>query len=166
MKSLFLIRHAKSSWNFPELSDFERPLNKRGKENIPEMGRRLKADGVKVQQIVSSPANRALTTARGIAAEIGYDSDKIAEDSRLYHASSGIILSIIQETNDECDSLMLFGHNPGFTYLIEDLTNEFFDNLVTCGVYGIRFDVNSWKMIKNGSGTRFYYDYPKSGRLI
>ena len=96
MKTLYLVRHAKSSWNFPELRDFDRPLNKRGKKNAPEMGKRLRAKGILPDLLLTSPANRALTTAREIAEKIGYPIKDILEDDHIYHSSETILLQIIK----------------------------------------------------------------------
>lgn len=162
MKTLYIVRHAKSSWDDPFLADFDRPLNGRGKRNVPDMGSRLAALGVKPDLLLSSPANRAISTAKGIAKEIGYNQIAIEEDRGLYHASSYSIREIISEVSDEVETLMIFGHNPGFTSLIAALSSFNLYNLPTCGVCGIRFEINSWAEIQSAQGEKFYYDYPKS----
>lgn len=165
MKKLYIVRHAKSSWDDPYLRDFDRPLNKRGKKNVPDMGQRLAKLGVLPDLITSSPANRALTTARGIAREIGYPNDKIVEEPDLYHASSSSIKQTVANAPDTADTLMIFGHNPGFTSLISDLSDFNLWNLPTCAVCGIQFQVDSWQEIRNTRGVKFYYDYPKSTKI-
>jgi len=162
MKTLYIIRHAKSSWDDPYLADFDRPLNGRGKRNVPDMGERLAALGIKPDLLLSSPAKRAITTARGIAEAIGYDPALIRQDMGLYHASSANIKGIISETNDDVETLMVFGHNPGFTSLIGALSDFHPFNLPTCGVCGIRFQFKSWKDLLATKGEKIYYDYPKS----
>lgn len=162
MKTLFIVRHAKSSWKDASLSDFDRPLNKRGKRDVPDMGKRLKTKNILPDLLVSSPANRALTAAKGIAEEIGYPLKSIVEEEGLYHAGSRSIIQLIENTDDKHDSLMIFGHNPGFTYLVNDLSDFYLDNLPTCAVCGIKFDINSWKSLNVKKGKKIFYDFPKS----
>jgi len=162
MKRLLIVRHAKSSWDFPHLSDFERPLNNRGKNDAPDMAKRFLEAGINIQQLISSPANRALSTAREFARELGFAKEEIIEDENHYHASSSALRSMVRHFDNEFDSIMIFGHNPGLTYLINELSDFRLDNLPTCGVCGIEFPVNSWKQIEKRSGKKFYYDFPKS----
>ncbi len=162
MKTLYIVRHAKSSWDYPHLSDFDRPLNKRGKRDVPDMGERLSKAGILPSLIVSSPANRAINAAKGIAEKIGYPLNKIIEDQNIYHAGTGNLKRIIAGTPNQYDSLMIFGHNPGFTWLINDLCDFYLDNLPTCAICGIEFDISSWSDIKNQKGRKVFYDYPKS----
>lgn len=162
MKTLFIVRHAKSSWKDHSLSDFDRPLNKRGKRDVPDMGARLKSQNIIPDLIISSPANRALTAAKGIATQISYPLSHIVESDALYHGSSRNIIKLIAATDDSYDSLMIFGHNPGFTYLINDLTDFYLDNLPTCGICGIEFPIDSWKALPIQKGNKVLYDYPKS----
>ncbi len=161
MKTIYLVRHAKSSWDFPELSDFDRPLNKRGKKNAPEMGVRLQNQGILPDLLMSSPANRAHTTALNIAEKIGYDKDKIRLNRKIYHASEAELLFLINEVEDDFNTLMLFGHNPGFTDLANILGNDWIDNIPTAGVVCLEFGVDSWKEIKPKSGKTLWFDYPK-----
>jgi phosphohistidine phosphatase len=160
MKTLILIRHAKSSWKRPELPDRLRPLNKRGRRDAPVMGERLAKREVKPDAIISSPATRALTTAETIAREIGYPEEDIRLDERLYGASAFEMIEIIQEIDDALDCVMLFGHNPGLTDLANDLGCEV-DNVVTCGVIALEFDVDSWAHIDGVDPVYVDFDYPK-----
>ncbi|MCH8033839.1 MAG: histidine phosphatase family protein [Bacteroidetes bacterium] len=160
MKTLYLARHAKSSWKHPELSDIERPLNKRGKRDAPFIGNLLKEKGVKPDKLISSPAVRAKKTAAVIAEIIGYPKNKILIDKNIYEASSTELINIIQSIDDKYNSVMMFGHNPGFTMVNNFLTDSFIDNIPTCGVVGIRFN-SSWKKIENTSGKAFFLIYPK-----
>ena len=162
MKTLYIVRHAKSSWDDPYLADFDRPLNGRGKRNVPDMGNRLAQLGIKPDLLLSSPANRAISTANGIAEALGYPKADIKQDRGLYHASSSTIKEIISETSDQVNTLMIFGHNPGFSSLIGVLSGFNLYNLPTCGVCGIRFSIDSWKQILITQGEKCYYDYPKS----
>ena len=162
MKTLFIVRHAKSSWKDSTLSDFDRPLNKRGKRDVPDMGARLKSQNILPDLIISSPAKRAFAAAKGIAKQMGYPLIGIIKADALYHASSKHIIGLIAATNDRHDSLMIFGHNPGFTYLVNDLCDFYLNNLPTCGIYGIEFPIDSWKALPVQKGKKVFYDYPKS----
>ncbi|MCB0803291.1 MAG: histidine phosphatase family protein [Flavobacteriales bacterium] len=161
MKTLYLIRHAKSSWDEIGLSDFERPLNSRGKKDVLVMGQRLKEAGILPQIIISSSANRAFTTAQSLAAQIDFNLDSIEIEPRIYEASAKTLSSIINHIDDSKNIAFLIGHNPGFTYLAEDLTGEHFGNIPTCGIVGIEFPIESWQYVSNNSGTCISYDYPK-----
>ena len=162
MKRLLIIRHAKSSWDYPELSDFERPLNKRGKSDLPDMAQRLHDTGLPIDQFLSSPANRALTTAIGHANSYGIEKADIIQDRRLFHASSHSIRQVISETNNRVNSLAVFGHNPGLTDLVNDLSDFNLWNLPTCAICVIDFEIDSWSQITTSKGKKIYYDYPKS----
>lgn len=163
MKYLYLVRHAKSSWDYPELPDFERPLNKRGKRNAPKMGIRLVSRGIKLDAVVSSPANRALTTAKTIADQLDFPIDKIIEDEAVYHATGSALISTIRCFSDEWKSVMLVGHNPVFTDLANYLkeADSYISNVPTCGVVAIEFAANRWQDITKNSGRLLFFDYPK-----
>ncbi|MTI40953.1 SixA phosphatase family protein [Fulvivirga lutimaris] len=161
MKTLYLVRHAKSSWDYPDLSDFDRPLSARGERDAPKMGQRLADKSILPGLIFSSPANRAFTTAQVIAKGIGYPLNKIRTQQSIYHASEGTLLKVVQ--NAECDvkSLMLFGHNPGFTDFACSLSNEDIYNIPTCGIVAIKLDISSWSEVNFGLGQLEFFDYPK-----
>lgn len=162
MKRLLIIRHAKSSWDYPELTDFDRPLNKRGMRDLPDMAERLVKSGFKVDKIASSPANRAITTATQHAKALGISPIQILQDSNLFHASSGHIQHMISGTNDSIQSLAIVGHNPGLTDLINDLSDFDLWNLPTCGICVIDFNIKAWSEIIGSKGNKVYYDFPKS----
>ena len=162
MKRLFIVRHAKSSWDFPHLTDFERPLNGRGMRNLPDMASRFKNTGFPIGLMISSPAQRAFATAKGFAAKLGFAKEEILQEAQLYHASPSSIKSLLSKTDNTHDSVMIFGHNPGLTYLINDLCDFYLVNLPTCGVCGIEFDIESWATLPKIKGKKFYYDFPKS----
>ncbi len=161
-KRLFIVRHAKSSWDYPQLTDFERPLNTRGKRNVPDMAQRFVETGYTIDQLLSSPAERAITTAKGFAAKLNVSVEQIQKNKDLYHASAFAIKRIISEVPSHIDNLMIFGHNPGLTYLINDLSDFHLDNLATCAICGVEFNIKSWQDVLNTTGKKFYYDFPKS----
>lgn len=161
-KIVYVMRHAKSSWSDFSLSDYDRPLNGRGKRDIPDMGARLKRLTLKPDLIISSPANRAITTARGIANALNYPLSSILENEALYHASAGTIKNVLSSLPDDSSTVMLFGHNPGLTYFINQVSNFQLENLPTCGVCAIRFEMSRWDQIQHTQGENTFYDYPKS----
>ncbi len=161
MKTLYLVRHAKSSWDFPELADHDRPLNKRGKRDSPEMGRRLKARGIRPDLMVSSTALRAITTCQVIAQATDYLESDILRDKTVFHAGSNTLLQVVRNTPDGAKSLMLFGHNPGFTDFANRLAQTEIWNIPTCGVFACVFTVDRWSEVEFGKGQLLFYDYPK-----
>ena len=162
MKTLTLVRHAKSSWKDTSLSDRDRPLNKRGKRDAPEMGRRIADAGIRPSLIVSSPAVRAWTTAKIIANQIGYPREFLQRDSALYLASVNGILDVIVSQDAGFNNLMLVGHNPGFTdfanYLVPGLTN----NMPTAAVVCVELDTDDWSLYDKPDVNLVLYDFPKN----
>jgi phosphohistidine phosphatase len=162
MKRLLLVRHAKSSWKNPGLRDYDRPLNSRGKHNAPMMGKRLLSTGILPDVIVSSPAKRAKKTAQLIASVIGFNPKEIVFNQEIYEAGHSKLLKIIRDFDDDWQNIMMIGHNPGFTDLAEALTGETYDNLPTCAICCIEFDIETWADVRVREGHIYYYDYPKS----
>ncbi len=162
MKRLFIVRHAKSSWDSSYLSDFDRPLNGRGKRDLPDMANRFLETGYGVDLIISSPAERAWTTAKGFAKVIRISDEKLLDDERLYHAGTATIKAVISKVDNTINTLMIFGHNPGLTSLIGNLSDFNLYNLPTCAACGIEFSFDSWDEILTAKGEKFYYDFPKS----
>lgn len=160
MKTLFLVRHAKSSWDDPSLADHERPLNDRGKRDAPKMGERLARRGVTADLILSSSAVRALTTARIIAEKIGYDPKSIVADRRIYGAQVSTLLYLIQELDDEHERVMLFGHNPELTELAHRFSGDIGD-MPTCAVVELTFDTPRWADIVTCRPVAVRFDSPK-----
>jgi len=161
MKTVVIVRHAKSSWDDLSLSDHQRPLNKRGLKDAPMMGARLAEWGPPIDRVISSSATRALTTAELITHEMGLPWDEIQIEDALYHATEEELLDLINEQDDYLDGLMLFGHNPGMAYLVMNLSDIEFDNFPTCGVAVLQFDVDSWSAIGEEIAVTAEFDYPK-----
>ena len=164
MKTLYVVRHAKSSWDEPDQADFDRPLNERGKRDAPRMAKRLKEKNIRPDLMIASPAKRAWSTARRIAKGIGYPKDQIKADERLYHADDDRILNVLQGVKDKHDSVMYFGHNPGLTDFVNSLMNieHDIDNIPTCGIVAFQFNIDSWKQLTWGIGSLLFFDYPKN----
>jgi phosphohistidine phosphatase len=161
MKTLYLHRHAKSSWDHPGLSDFDRPLNDRGYHDAPEMGLRLVQRGVQVDAILSSTAVRALSTAKFVASELGFPENHIQLVEQLYLPSVAIILETLNAIDDRFNKVILFGHNPGFTEAVHYLAGDGPANLPTAGVARIDFPFEEWKLVSGGTGELCWLDYPK-----
>lgn len=165
MKKLVLVRHAKSSWDNPEMNDFDRPLNERGVKNAPRMGKRLKEKGIVPDLMLSSPAVRALVTCQEIAKKLGYADEKIKTDKRIYHASEDQLLAVVKELKDhdkdDEEVVMIFGHNPGLTDFANALLDEDIENIPTCGVIVATLDIDHWKDAHFGCGELDFFDYPK-----
>ncbi|MFZ4056622.1 MAG: SixA phosphatase family protein [Ferruginibacter sp.] len=163
-KTVLLIRHAKSSWEIGVGSDFERPLNERGKRDAPMMAQRLLAKQLPIDAFVSSTANRAATTAAFFIEAFGRKKSEIEYVSKLYHADWDVFLDTIHHFNDSNNTVAIFSHNPGITYTANILTNEdvSLDNMPTCGIFAITFNVKHWKDIKVGMGKMLFFDYPKA----
>lgn len=161
MKTLYLVRHAKSSRDDPMLADRERPLNDRGRHDAPVMGRRLARRGAKPDTIVSSPAVRALATARLIAKELGIDRARIVVDERLYATSADELLAVVRALDDRLDRAMLVGHNPEMTDLAQRLSAAI-GALPTCAVAEFGFDTRSWADVGAIAPNKATLDTPKS----
>jgi phosphohistidine phosphatase len=163
MKRLTLLRHAKSDWSLPGQNDWDRPLNKRGQRDAPDMARRLRARRLKPDLILTSPAVRALTTATVMARELKVPAAHVIQDERLYLASPADLIAVIRELGGESKHLMVFGHNPGMNECANRLSaGDHIDNLPTCGMFTARFDIRSWADLDWNSGQEAEFDYPKN----
>ena len=162
MKTIYIIRHAKSSWDDPSLDDFSRPLNERGEKDATRMGKRLKEKEFTVDLMISSPAERSLKTCKAIAKILEYPKEKIREEKKLYHAGDTQILTVLKAIKDPNDIVVIFGHNPGLTEFANSLLNQMITNIPTAGVVGGKLNIHSWKDIKSGCGEMLFFDFPKS----
>lgn len=161
MKILTLVRHAKSSWGDAALSDRQRPLNSRGERDAPVMGKRIAAHGIRPSLIVASPAVRAWTTARIIAAEISYPLEFLQREDSVYLASLDDLLDVVVAQDDAFNSLMVVGHNPGLTEFANFLVPGITNNLPTAGVVSVQFDREDWDLHQQPTAELLAYDYPK-----
>ena len=159
MKTLYVVRHAKSSWAF-DLADHDRPLGTRGRKDVVKMGSYLKEHHSIPDLLISSTASRAFYTALHLCDQMKIDEGKIQLSKDLFHAGLFETISIIQKAPD-CDTLAIFGHNPGFTSVANALANLQIDNIPTCGVVGISFEIERWRDLKEGLGKQLFFKYPK-----
>lgn len=162
MKKLILLRHGKSSWKFSELSDFERPLNDRGKRDVPFMARLLLKKEIKPDLIISSPALRAYSTARTFAMILEYPLDKIVSSENIYEAGLNELIATLSKISDENRIVLLAGHNPGLTTLNNTISDEFIDNIPTCGVVSLNLDIKSWSDLKADCAKTDFIEFPKN----
>ncbi|SHF22497.1 SixA phosphatase family protein [Flavisolibacter ginsengisoli] len=160
MKTLLLIRHAKSSWDAPGLSDADRPLNDRGKKDAPEMAKRLKKRGLSIDQFISSTAKRARKTAKYFAEEFDVKKEDIKEVEDLYMANAPGFVKTIEYTKKKHDIIALFSHNPGITEFANSLTHVRIDDMPTCSVFAVQAEVNDWEEFMNAEKKFLFFDYP------
>lgn len=165
MKKIYLIRHAKSSWSEEGVSDFDRPLNKRGKKDLPFMANRLKEFGIKPDLILSSPAKRAQKSAKTIAEIIDYKTTKISYDESLYDSSYTTYRYLLDSLDNKLNSVFIVAHNPTLTEVGERLSGAILTNIPTCSIVCIEFDVKSFQDIKEESGKIIFFDYPKKHNI-
>jgi phosphohistidine phosphatase len=159
---LTLVRHAKSSRDYPELSDFERPLNPRGRKEAPAIAARLRKADVKPDLLISSPATRAIATARLFAEELNMHLDEIVLNPHIYEASAWTLLHIVRTLPPEFDDAMLFGHNPGISNFAHDLVKECpFDEMPTSAAVRIELPARGWSLIQPGTGKILRYEMPE-----
>lgn len=159
MKTLYLMRHAKSSWKDITLDDFDRPLNKRGIRDAPFMGELLKKRGIQADLILSSPARRAKDTANIIAEKIGYKKD-IKFEPKIYESNLVSLKQILYAIENKHKSVFLFGHNPCFNIFVEEFC-KFYENIPTCGIVVLEFDCDTWEDISKENCNFKSFDYPK-----
>ena len=163
MKTVYLIRHAKSSWDDLTLPDTERPLNDRGLRDAPFMGMQLRAKAARIDRLITSPAKRALVTATYFAVALGMPAEQILVEPSIYEAQPEDILSIIRALSENYTTVALFGHNPTWTAL----TNMFggleepLDNVPTCGIIRIDADIEHWFDFTESSGFITEFHFPK-----
>lgn len=160
-KTLYLVRHAKSSWDDPSLSDRDRPLNKRGKRDAPDMGQRLREQGHRPDHVISSPARRARSTALKITRELGLDEAAIEIADALYFKGLPGMYDTLERVDDRHASVMLVGHNPTMTDMLNRLTGAGIYNMPTCAIAIVEFDMESWGLARTVEAQLAGYDYPK-----
>jgi phosphohistidine phosphatase len=161
MKQLLLIRHAKSSWDDPLQNDIDRPLNKRGKKDAPEMAERLLDKKIKIDAFISSPAERALSTCIYFAKAFDVKKKEIIQVDELYNAQVENFYKVIGEVDDTFDSIAIVSHNPGITAFANELTDVHVDDMPTCSIFSVKADIEKWKEFTEGEKLFWFFDYPK-----
>ena len=158
MKKLFLIRHAKSEWNNPELKDIERHLNARGYSDANQMSQQFSKTP---DLIITSPAIRAMSTALIFARNLNYNANNVIIRQELYETSVHEYLSVLHAVDNQFKSVMIFAHNPTVSDFAASLTKSLPMEMPTCAIAGISFNSNNWKDVKIKTGELFLFDYPK-----
>jgi phosphohistidine phosphatase len=161
-KTLLLIRHAKSSWDDVTQSDFERPLNERGKHDAPKMASRLRKRKIEIDAFISSPAKRAKKTAEYFIKEFNGKDEDIILVSALYDAGTNNFSDTIKDIDDKYKSAAIFSHNPGITAFVNNLVeNANIDNMPTCSIFAVKTNVEKWKDFTKAKKDFLFFDYPK-----
>ncbi|HTH56602.1 MAG TPA: histidine phosphatase family protein [Cyclobacteriaceae bacterium] len=167
MKKLYLVRHAKSSWDDPDMNDFDRPLNERGEKDAPHMAKLLRQRQVFPDRMISSPALRAITTCRAFAKALDFEKQKIETIDRLYHATAStwynVLQSLKEHKGDGEDVVLVFGHNPGITEFANEILDSHIDNIPTCGIVSATLSIERWSEISSACGKLNSFDYPRKG---
>jgi phosphohistidine phosphatase len=163
MKTVYIIRHAKSGWGDSTLSDMERPLNERGKTDAEDMSKRLKNKDAAITLFISSPAKRALKTAKAFCKEYQVNTEDLMVVNDLYHAPAETFYEVIGNINDKHDRVALFSHNPGISEFVNSLdAGVRIDDMPTCAIFAISIDSNSWADFKSAHKKFLFFDYPKN----
>ena len=161
MKSVLLIRHAKSSWDDFSIKDFDRPLNDRGKKDAPVMATRLLDKGIAIDGFLASPARRARRTAELFAKEYKLEKGSIIFFDELYLARPSIFIEVISKTDDRFDTIAVFSHNEGITEFANSLTDTKTDNIPTCGIFAIKIKTKHWNDFAEAKKEFWFFDFPK-----
>ena len=162
MKTLLLVRHAKSSWNDLMLSDFDRPLNDRGKEDAPQMAKGIMDKKIKIDLFISSPAKRAKKTANIFMKIFDEHKKNLVLIPSLYEASVLNFYNAIEIIDDKYNNIALFSHNPGITEFANSLTDYKIGNMPTCGVFAVSIQIKKWNEFKNADKELLFFDFPKN----
>ena len=162
MKTLLIIRHAKSSWDNINTPDIERPLNDRGKKDAPNMARKLKKAGIHIDRLISSPARRARHTAELFAREFDVKESDILILNELYHAQPPTFQQVVADLDDGDNTVALFSHNPGITAFVNTLCSVRLDNMPTCSVFAVKGGSATWSEFLAGDLEFLLFNYPKS----
>lgn len=162
MKDLFFVRHAKSDWGSEFLKDIDRPLNERGYTDAYFMSRWFLKNKSLPELIISSSATRALSTAMIFMRTFDFNLDNFTILPNVYESSVANLISIIQKQNNNTKSIMIFGHNPSITQTSNFLTDDvFFDNVSTCGIVNLKFEIENWNKVEEKKGKLGFYQFPK-----
>jgi phosphohistidine phosphatase len=165
LKSLLLVRHAKSDWADASLKDFDRPLNERGKRDAPVMAHRLLDKKVSIDAFISSPAKRAKKTAELFASQYKKDKKDIILFEELYLADPEIFFNVISQTDDDYSSIAVFSHNEGITQFANQISDVRVDDMPTCSIFAVKMKLKKWKDFREAEKEFWFFDYPKSNQL-
>ena len=162
MKQLVIVRHAKSSWDFINKDDKDRPLNDRGNKDAPMMAKRLLKQKIDIDLFVSSTATRAFTTASYFANVYDVKAKHIIQEDNLYEAPAGAFYRVVTKLPDNAACVALFSHNPGITDFANSLTTTQIDDMPTCGIFAVKADIKNWSDFEKAEKEFWFFDYPKA----
>lgn len=161
-KTIYFIRHSKSSHDNPDLKDFDRPLAERGIREAPMMGQRLNKTGIVIDLVISSPSKRTRETVALFARELPFEVEDVLWNKEVYAAPTEILKDVIYNIDDQYSNVLIFGHNPSFTHCVNFFQKDtVIMNLPTSGIFGIEFQTDSWLKTKKIKGKFIFMDYPK-----
>lgn len=163
MKKLYLLRHAKSSWEYPALSDLKRPLNQRGNRDAPKIGKWLKASKIQLPDLViCSPSSRTLETISKLGHAWGLEREDFKTDPELYHASTATLWQMLHKSPNQANTLMLLGHNPGFTEFANQICPaQNLNNIPTCAIFAVGFHCHQWAETSTKNAEFLFFQSPK-----
>jgi phosphohistidine phosphatase len=162
MKTLYLMRHAKSSWSFDDLSDQQRPLNDRGRDDAPLMGQALAKRDTKLDLLVSSPAVRAMSTAALVAHELEYPADKIEVVDAIFEATVPDLLGVVRQLPNTAASVLLVGHNNTLTDFANLLSPSEIPEMPTAAIVCLKFNTDQWAQVDRANAEYYFFDKPKN----
>jgi phosphohistidine phosphatase len=161
MKTLYIVRHAKSSWKDAELKDFERPLKRRGVRDAFLIAEKLSELNITPQHVLSSPSVRAYETAKIFCNTLSFSKENIETNSSIYNATLEELQTILLNIDNKLNAVMMFGHDPGLTNFVAYLTKQSYEKIPTSGVVAIQFETDQWNKIEEHSGKIVFFIYPK-----
>lgn len=160
-KTLYLVRHAKSSWDDPSINDIDRPLNERGKTDAPAMAKKLAEQNMEIDAFISSPAKRARQTCNRFIREFGKKKEKIVIEDQLYEAADENFYAVVESLKNKWKSVALFSHNPGITSFANSLTETHIDDMPTCSIFAVTIDADKWKDFRDAKKAFLFFEFPK-----
>jgi phosphohistidine phosphatase len=161
MKEIIFVRHAKSDWGNEQLKDIDRPLSERGFLDAYALSEWYATEQAVPDLMITSIAARAINTALIFARRLKHTMEQFVVEESFYESTADNILAVIRKQKSSVDRLMLFGHNPGFTNICNEMSDIFFDNVPTCGIVSYRFDIKKWSDLVPKKGELNYYQFPK-----
>ncbi|MBS1729449.1 MAG: histidine phosphatase family protein [Bacteroidetes bacterium] len=162
MKTLILVRHAKSNHAMNGQRDIERSLNEKGMADATMMAQRLLLKGDMPDAFISSPAKRAFTTCSLFAKVFNLPAVPILTENKLYEASANTFYEVVQNVADQFSCIALFSHNPGISYFVNTLSSKQIEGMPTCGIFAVKTSIDSWKDFRDAQKDFCYFDFPKN----
>jgi phosphohistidine phosphatase len=160
-KTLHIVRHGKSSWDFEDISDIDRPLSPRGINNAYLMAKKLSERKVVPDLFITSPANRAVYTSIIFARILKFPYENIKIEDSVYMGYTEDLIRLIRSQEPTLSNILIFGHNPAFTSLANHLMEHYLDNIPTAGIVSLTYEIDNWKEVGKAKPVKDFFDYPK-----